>query len=146
MLTIEESTTIDAPRKEVWNHLVNPESMPVWMTGLIDFDPDWDSEPARGNQARAAVKIAGRRVRVTIEVTEVTPGEVFAIRVAEGPFPYDQRYELEDSNGGTRLIEHGQTPGFKGFFGKLTDPLVMRMLTSDARNQHANLKLLVEER
>jgi uncharacterized protein YndB with AHSA1/START domain len=146
MLTYEEVTTIDAPPKEVWRHLVNPDTMLVWMTGLVEIDADWSTEPAVGDHARGRLKIAGYQVRLTMEVTEAVPGESFAVRVAEGPFPYEAHYELQQRDGGTRLVEHGQTQGFKGFFGSLTDPLVIRILSSDARNEHRNLKLLLEER
>jgi uncharacterized protein YndB with AHSA1/START domain len=145
MHTYEESVVIDAPRKEVWAHLVNPDSMLIWFTGLIELDADWGTEPSTGDRARAVGKILGRKLEVTLEVTEASLAESFEIKIVEGPFPVEARYTLEDSNGGTRLIEHGQSPGFQGFFGKLTDPFVIRALRNDARNEQANLKLLVEE-
>jgi hypothetical protein len=146
MLIVDESVVINRPRKEVCAYVLDPANMTLWQTNTTEYDTDWDEQPAVGDQIRAEAKVAGRRIGWTARVTAASHAEVWAFESEEAPFGFAFNWSFEDTDAGTRLSVHGESPGFGGFFGKLTDPLVMRMLTSDARNQHANLKLLVEER
>jgi hypothetical protein len=145
MLTVDESIIIDRPRKEVWDYAVDPTSQTVWQTNVISYDADWDDQPSAENRARAEGKIAGRRLEVVIKVTEAVPGEVFAFESLQAPFDFAFRWSLADADGGTRFDVHAETPGFSGAFGRLTDPLVLRLFSRDVRSNLENLKTVLEE-
>ncbi len=145
MLSIEESIVIDRPRKEVWDRSTDPASRTLWMTNMLEYEAERDGRPEPGDRARGVVKLAGRRIEGVDEVTEATPGEVYAYKGVDGPFDYAFAWRFEDTDDdGTRLTIHGESPGLGGVFGKLGDPLVVRMFSRDTRGNLENLKALIE--
>lgn len=145
MLSMEESIVIDGPRKEVWEQATDPASRPLWMTNVLEYEADREGRPEPGDRARVVSKVAGRRIESVDQVTEATPGESYAFEGVEGPFDYAFTWRFEDTDGGgTRLTIRGETPGLGGVFGKLGDPLVVRMFSRDVRGNLENLKTLIE--
>jgi uncharacterized protein YndB with AHSA1/START domain len=144
MLTTEHSVIIDRPRKEVWDYTTDPANQPEWLPNVIEHEAGRAGQPEVGDRARNVGKVAGRRFTSTQEVTDVVPGETFAFKGVEGPFPYAFRWSFEDVGGGTRFTVRGETPGFGGLFGKLTDRLVLRIFERDMRANLDNLKLILE--
>jgi uncharacterized protein YndB with AHSA1/START domain len=145
MLSTEHSTIINRPRKEVWDYATDPANQPVWLTNVIEQHASRAGQPEVGDRARNVGKVAGRRVTSTQEVTRVLPGEAIAFKSIEGPFTYGFAWSFEDADDGTRFTIRGETPGFGGFFGKLTDPLVLRLFDRDMRASLENLKTILEE-
>jgi hypothetical protein len=79
-----------------------------------------------------------------IGTVEVVPGEVMTLETLDAPFPMLARYRLQPTGDVTRLTVRFETPGFGGFSGKLTDPIVAKMIDRDARSSLANLKTILE--
>lgn len=145
MLTTEHSTIIDRPRKEVWDYATDPANKAVWMNNVLEQHASRAGQPEVGDRARVVSKVAGRRFTATQEVTRVLPGEAIAFESVEGPVTYTFAWSFEDVDRGTRFTIRGESPGFGGFFGKLSDPLVLRLFERDMRASLENLKTILEE-
>ena len=145
MLTVDESITITRPRDAVWRYVSDPDNFAVWMNSIIAFTPQGDWGPEVGDRAGQVMKIAGRQVESTKEVTEVVPKEQFSFKTADGPVDEIVSFRLEDDGQGTRLTIHGETPGLGGIFGRLSEPLVTHMFARDLQASLDNLKTLLEE-
>lgn len=145
MLSMQESIVIDRPRRQVWDYATDPTSRTLWMTNVIEYVAERDGQPEPGDRARVVTKLAGRRIESADRITEATPGESYAFESVEGPFDYAFTFRFEDADeGGTRLTIRGESPGFGGVFGKLGDPLVVRLFSRDVRGNLENLKTLIE--
>lgn len=145
MLTIDKSVAIAKSRKEVWDYITNPDNMTLWNGNFDEYDADWDDEPKAGDSFRLVQRVAGRRIEMAGEVSEVTPAEVWANEITEAPFPASNRITLEDVQDGTKVSFHAETPGLGGFFGKLTEPVVAKMFGRQVQSNLDNLKTLLEE-
>ncbi len=145
MLSMQESIVISRPRKEVWDYATDPASRTLWMTNVLEYEAERDGQPEPDDRARVVSKLAGRRIESAEKITEAIPGESYAFKSVEGPFDYAFTFRFEDADdGGTRLTIRGESPGLGGVFGKLSDPLVVRLFSRDVRGNLENLKTLIE--
>ena len=111
---------------------------------LIEFEQVTEGPLGKGTQNRGSVKVAGKRVDFVSEVVEFDEGRRWVSRSTESPIPFELDVAYEDADGGTRISWHQESPGFGGFFGKLTDPVVNRMYAKDVRSNLEKLKELLE--
>ncbi len=98
---------------------------------------------AVGSQIAFVAKFLGRRLSYTYEVTELVPGERFAMSTAEGPFPMETTYTWEDApSGATRMTlrNRGEPSGFP----RLAAPLMARAIGRANRRDLRRLKALLE--
>lgn len=146
MPTVENDIVIERPQAAVWRFLIDPSNASVWQSSIVEFDGEMSGEgtPRVGDQGRGVVKIAGRNIETRTETVEVVPHEKMALQTLDAPFPMLARYDLQATGDVTRLTVRFETPGFGGFFGKLTDPIVAKMIDRDARSSLANLKTILE--
>jgi uncharacterized protein YndB with AHSA1/START domain len=145
MAVMEESIVINRPRREVFEFIVTPENMFLWISKLIEYERLTEGPLRKGSLTRARLKIVGRTVETTVETYEFEEAERWTSRSIESPIEVEVGTRLEDANGGTRVTFHqeiGEIPG--GFFGKLAEPLVVRMIQKDMRVSTEKLKELVE--
>jgi uncharacterized protein YndB with AHSA1/START domain len=146
MIVIEESITINRPRQEVWEYVTDPANEPVWQSGVIEFEANYKpGNPEVGDTFRESEKFLGRHLEMTGKVTQVEPGKRFGAEIVEGPFPGEYYIDLDDVDGGTGVNLHAEIPGFRGFFGKITDPVVAKILIGEIRSDLETLKTLLEE-
>lgn len=145
MPRVEESIVIARTPKEVWDYVTDPAHDAVWMSNVVEYEADWEQEPQVGDGTRRVARVAGRRCEMTCAVTEVVPGEMFAWKSVEAPFPFENAFRVEETEEGTRLTFYGKTEGMRGFFGKLADPIVARMFSRDMRSNLENLKTILEK-
>ena len=116
----------------------------MYSSNLIEFEQVTDGPVGKGTRNRGSVKVAGKRIDFTTEVVEFDEGGRVASRSVESPIPFELDVTYEDADGGTRVSWHQESPGFGGFFGKLTDSLVTRMSAKDVRSNLETLKELLE--
>ena len=144
MPVVDDSIIINRARSEVFAFAIDPENIPLYSSNLIEFEQVTDGPVGKGTRNRGSVKVAGKRIDFTTEVVEFDEGGRVASRSVESPIPFELDVTYEDADGGTRVSWHQESPGFGGFFGKLTDSLVNRMYAKDVRSNLENLKELLE--
>jgi uncharacterized protein YndB with AHSA1/START domain len=144
MHAVEESVVISRSREEVWAYVVDPANFTSWVRTAIEYEADHGGDPKLGDHDRLVGKIAGRRIEVTREVTEVVPGKKLAVKTVRAPFPSSSVFRFEDAESGTLVTFRGETSGLGGFFGKLGDPVVVKVFARDVRTNLATLKAILE--
>ncbi len=145
MPVVHESITIDRSKQEIWPYLVEPDKLLLWQSGVVELVAEWEGDPQPGDRASGAIRIAGRRVHFQTEYTAVDPPERVEFKSLRSPFPFVVWVALEDADGGTQVTYHGEAESFRGFFGRLADPIVEKLYGRDVRGNLQNLKVLVEE-
>ncbi len=145
MPTIDVSIDIDQPRERVFDAIVDPDSQPLWQSGLLEYEALYEGAPQKGGRTRGVTKAAGRKIEWVGEFTEVDRPSRVAGRTVESPFPFEFSYTLTEADGATHVAYHGESGSLGGFFGKLGDPIVAKMYERDMKANLANLKAIIEE-
>jgi uncharacterized protein YndB with AHSA1/START domain len=140
---IEHTLTIDRPVEEVWDFLMDARNDPVWMAHVVEVGRGADLPVEPGLEVDETIKFLGKRLPITMTVTEHDPPRRSAIEVA-GVVPGRGSYELEPVDGGTRLTATLDTDAH-GFF-KLAEPVFARMARRDFAGNFETLKDLLEAR
>ena len=142
MATIDHRLTIRARPAVVFEYLTDPEKATVWPSSLLEARLEPDEPMRQGTRIIEVRKLLGRRLESVVEVTELERERHFAGRLSSGPVPFEFRYTLEESNGGTRLNFHME--GEPGGFFRLAEPLVVRRIKQQQESDFATLKELAE--
>lgn len=145
MAVMEESLVINRPRRDVFDFIVTPENMFLWISNLIEYARLTEGPLRKDSLTRAKLKVVGKTVEVTVETYEFEEAERWTSRTIEAPIDVEVGTRLEDADGGTRVTFRqriGEIPG--GFFGRLAEPLVVRMIRKDMRVSLEKLKVLLE--
>ncbi len=145
MPTVEESVVINRPKAEVFAYMQDPTKTTRYNSNLVEFDKISDGPVGKGTQYRGVAKVAGRKIAWTSEVTEWEENRHWHIRSMESPVSFEIDITLKDLEGSTHLTIHQEGASFfKGFLGKLADPVVTAIYARDVRRNGAKLKELLE--
>lgn len=137
---------VDAPVEEVFAYLSDPTKELEWVSSAREREIV-EGEGDKGTRFRAVDQFLGKRIEFLYEVTKHDSPDRYAFRTVEGPFPGEIDVILSPEGGGTTLTYAAKAEaGFKGLFGKLTDPIVTRIFERDTSADLAKLKALVEAR
>ena len=139
---VTSAIVIDRPRSEVAAFATDPARAREWFSDVRDVR--WNRQPvAVGSRLAFVAAFLGRESDYIYEVTELVPGERFAMSRAEGPFPMETVYSWEDTGaGGTRmtLLSSGQPRGLS----LLLAPLLRSAMRRSGRKDLARLKAILE--
>ena len=144
-MTIESAVDLDAPPEAVYRLVMDPRRLGDWVSVHEELLESPDGELKRGSKLTQCLKVAGRRFRVSWEVTEDDcPRRV----VWEGHGPVRTRarvvYDFDARDGGTRFayLNEYQVPG--GPAGRLAGRAVARVAKREMKRSLDRLKELVE--
>ena len=143
MIDFTIETDINRPVAEVFAYVTDPAKLATWQTNTVSAVAE-DGAPVHvGTRLREVHRgPGGRQLSSLVEVSELVPDRLFALRTIEGPLPVDARISVEPSEGGTRLRFNVK--------GEPTGPLrflqpVMRMALKRQFREHcAALKRVME--
>jgi uncharacterized protein YndB with AHSA1/START domain len=112
-LTVE----IARPPEEVFAYLVDVSNLPSWQSGVHSAEIEGGGEARPGARIVESRHMLGRELRTTLEIEEIEPPHLFALRALNSPVPFSVRHELVPSETGTRLRvlgegDAGMLPGF----------------------------------
>ena len=144
MPVIEESVVIDRGRSEVFAFSTDPVNVPLFNSNMVSFEQLTEGPVGKGTRNHGVVRVVGRTIEWTTEVTEFEQDRRVISRSVESPVGFGLDIKYEDANGGTKVTWHQDSETYGGFFGKLADPLVTRMYAKDVRSNLEKLKELVE--
>jgi uncharacterized membrane protein len=144
MPVVEESIVIDRGRSEVFAFANDPANVPLYSSNLISFEQLTEGPVAEGTRNHGMVRVVGRTIEWTTEVTEFEQDRHFRSQSVESPVDFILDIKYEDVDGGTKVTWRQESETYGGFFGKLADPLVSRMYSKDVRSNLEKLKELVE--
>jgi len=140
---VQTEIAIRRDRSEVAAHACDPDNATSWYENIKSVQ--WRSaKPAVvGSRISFVAEFLGRRIAYTYEVQAMTPGELFVMSTAEGPFPMETTYTWQDTaDGATRMTlrNRGEPTGF----AKVAAPLMARALLRANRKDLLRLKAVLE--
>lgn len=138
----EESVYIDRSPEDVWAFVSEPANLPIWNAAVVSAEAD--SEVQVGTRVSGQIKFLGKKFDYVNEMTELDAPKVMGYKSVEAPFPFVGRDTLEAEGQGTRFTATMESEGAGGFFGKLGDPITMKMYGRQVRSDLENLKEILE--
>ena len=145
MPIVEESVVINKPRNEVFDFMTVTENVPLWSSNVVEFERLSGEEQTVGGVARGAVKVAGRCLDFTQTILEVEPGTRMRSESTDAKIPFRMELRFADAEAGTKVTMWQETDPFGGFFGKLGEPVVVKLYARDVRGNLEKAKLLLED-
>jgi uncharacterized protein YndB with AHSA1/START domain len=125
-MRVENSATIDQSIDLVFEYVSTPENDPTWVPASLRHEMLSPPPMRVGSITEEDVRLLGRRIRYTWEITQYEPPTVFALRSISGPIPATIRALLERLDGGrTRVILVGEVQ-LRGVYKPME--LVMRWM------------------
>jgi uncharacterized membrane protein len=141
---VEESVVINKPRQEVFDFMTVTGNVPLWASNVVEFERLSGEEQTVGGVAKGAVKVAGRRLDFTQTILEVEPGSRMKSESTDAKIPFRMELRFADDGAGTKVTLWQDTDSFGGFFGKLGEPVVVKLYSRDVRGNLENAKTLLE--
>jgi uncharacterized protein YndB with AHSA1/START domain len=144
MMRAEESIIVERPIDHVFAYFTDPATIPEWQSSALEIRLEGEGPMRAGSRVVEKRKFLGRTMESTMEVVEHEPPRRFTIKVSSGPVPFHVTNDLSETESGTliRSVIEGE-PG--GFF-RLAEPLVLRAVQREFRNNLATLKDVLESR
>ncbi len=137
-ISLTISVTINRPRDEVAEFVMDPRNDPDWLSGIVSAKA-LDELPLKvGSKVERMAKFLGRPMDYVTEVVEYDPPRTLVMRTVKSPFPMKVRYEFEEKEGATlvRNVVEGEPGGFYGIAG----PLLARSVKSSIKKDLNALK------
>ncbi len=140
----EVSAGIEGPIERVWEFVDKPENELLWQASASEREVLTEGPIEKGTRIKQTERFLGRRIESEWEIIEHYPYHR-ADRTLTGPVPMESSWRLEPTEMGTLFTMELEAPeGFGGFFGKLAEPLVVKIARRDFESNLAKLKDLIE--
>jgi uncharacterized membrane protein len=145
MPKIEESIEIARPCAEVFDYATDVDNFTLYQSNVVEYAQETPGERDKGARDRGTVRVAGKRITFTQEVTEFDPPRRAVMRSLEAPMSWELEMRFEELGPSrTKVTIHQDTKEMGGFFGKLGDAMAVKLYERDVRSNLENLKLLME--
>ncbi len=147
MPTFERSIEIAASPETVWNIGADPTLIPKVFPDVISVSAEPPGMAQVGQKVTVTAKIAGRRVEVTTETTEVVPNKKLVIKQVPGGLmkTFVSTYTFEPTKKGTRATSKAEYEASAGYLGKFLSVLVVnRTVKKNLEASMKNVKELAE--
>jgi uncharacterized membrane protein len=144
MSVVEESIIIAKPRGEVFAFAADSTHYLDWVTTVIQLEATPPGPFRADTTVKGVMRVAGRNLEWTAKMAEFQEGVVFGLQSVEAAMPFHYAYRFEDVAEGTRVTFRNEIPPVGGLFGKLTEPVVVRVYSHGVKANLANLKALLE--
>lgn len=141
-MKVQTTITIEHPKAEVLAYVTRVENATQWAGSILEAVKTSDGPVGMGSTCKMVSQAMGNRFTHEFEVTEFQPGERYAIRSTDGPFPLSMSYTVEDTPDGTRLhvVSEAALSGLMAMAG----PAIQTMAQKQIEDDHARLKRLLE--
>jgi carbon monoxide dehydrogenase subunit G len=139
----EHNVVIDRPINEVFAFITDPNNDSLWQAWTLETEQISEGPVDVGTTLRSTAKMLGRRIEVTMEVTENDPPHRQCVRITSGPIPAFGCYQLEPADGGSTRFTQTFEGEVGGFF-RLAEPVVGRVIGRQTDADIATLKDLLE--
>ncbi len=143
MLKVEISCEIRRPVEEVFAYATDPAKTPEWKTSVLESRAEPVGPMRVGTQIHTVMRLLGRRIEGTAEVTELVPNRKL-VQKTKFPFPVEVTCLAEPTSAGTKVTATAVAePG--GFF-KLAESLLVRIAKTQGHAELQTMKRLLEAR
>ena len=142
MTKLQHTITIDRPLDDVWDYVIDARNDPVWMSQVVEVGRGADQPIEVGLEIDEVVSFLGKRLPVTMRVTEHEPRRHSAIELTRAAVPGRGSYDFAPAGGGTSFTMTLETDAH-GFF-RLAEPVFARIARRDIVTSCERLKDLLE--
>ena len=143
MVNVEIPVNIDRPVEEVFAYLSDVARIPEW-NHMVDEVVPSESPLRVGSTTRLKMRLLGRRIEATQEVTELEINRRVVIKTG-APISVTDTWTFESLGENRSRLTYGSVGETKGFF-KLADPIVGRIVKKQLTAQLEPFKELLEAR
>jgi uncharacterized protein YndB with AHSA1/START domain len=143
MIDVTIETEIARPVAEVFAYVTDPAKLPTWQTNTVSVEQEGEGPLRVGTRLREVHRgPGGKELPSLVEVSELVPDRLFALRMVEGALPIHARISFEPTTAGTRMrfTAHGQPTGPM----RLAQPLLRRVLRRQFAAHCTTLKRVLE--
>ncbi len=145
MITLQETTEINRPAKEVYDYLVNVENAQKWQPAVIEVKRLTEGPIRVGIKFRGVAKMMGRRISTTCEITELKPNKQIAFKAtSDGPMEYQTIYTLEP-NGAANSSKDSWVISSEGSLA-LLEPFLKGEVKKESQQELTTMKKVIETR
>ncbi len=109
MPVIDESIVIDRGRSEVFAFATDPENGPLFNSNMVSFEQLFEGPVGMGTRNHGMVRVVGRTIEWTTEVTGFEQDRRLMSRSVESPVGFGLDIKYEDANGGTKVTWHQES-------------------------------------
>jgi uncharacterized protein YndB with AHSA1/START domain len=123
---IVSAIEVARPPGEVFAYVTDPARLPEWQDGVVSARMATDGPPRPGSRFTTTTRIGGAEQVSTLEITEISPPRVWAVRGLDGPVRVRATVTVDPLEGGagSRVT---LTLDFSGHGpGRMLVPLVVR--------------------
>ena len=146
MLEASASVLIKQPVETVWEYTTAPENIAAYLPGTVEITPLSDDPIAVGAQWKGKTSVLGRTVDWRGEFTRVDTYKDTEFQTIKAAFPFKTHSSLEETPEGVRMSYHVESAsGFGGVFGKMADPIVMRIYQRSLTASIESIPDLIDE-
>ncbi|RDH76063.1 ATPase [Mycolicibacterium moriokaense] len=134
---------VNAQRSTPWREDADSDNATAWYTNITTVRWETPKPAVPGSRFAFTARFLGRQLNYTYEVTDLVPGQRFAMRTAQGPFPMETLYSWADAPGGTTLMtlcNRGDPSGFS----RLVRPFLASAIKRVNRKDLERLKSILE--
>ena len=146
-MRINETVTIDAPPRVVWDYISDFSNYTDFVAGLTRWEPVGDQTRDCGARFKVLVRVGAADVGGVIEVVEWDEGRDIAFTSVTG---LDQRgrWRLRETHGGGTRVQFRWSYGVagSGISGMIAERIATPGLRRDLRQSLTNLQRIIEER
>jgi len=139
------SVFINRSQQDVFDFLSNAANFQRWMPLMQSAAWTSSGEPGVGTTGRGIMKMAGRELKLLLEVTQWGEPNRLGFKILNNPFPLEATeyvYRLEPEEGGTRLTLDGEIEMVR--FMRFAGGLMGKMYVKSNRNELNTAKQLLE--
>jgi uncharacterized protein YndB with AHSA1/START domain len=122
---------------DVFAAVADPNTHPQWQSQVIRVETSDPAPLSVGASVTDVVRMFGREMSMTFEVTQSDPPHAVSIRMTSGPIRPVNRMTFSSHNDGTLLKSETTVPGMMGF-------LMGRTVKSGQQRNFQKLKELLE--
>jgi uncharacterized protein YndB with AHSA1/START domain len=143
MIDVTIDTEIERPPAEVFAYATDPAKLATWQTNTISAEPQGHGPLQVGSRIREVHRApGGKELPSVVEVSELVPDRVFALRMVEGALPIHAHMTFDPTERGTlvRFRAYGQPTGAM----RLAQPLLRRTLRKQFAEHCATLKRVLD--
>lgn len=145
MIKFDAEVEVPHPPDRVWAYVGDLRREPEYSPMTVHAELETCEPIAIGTRFRQVGVLKGRQFVHHVEVTEYEPAHKVAYETRGARFPIMWSYTLHRTHGGTR-VHYGTRarPGDAGGLRKLVEPLLSRMIRSNAKQEIRRLVELLD--
>ncbi len=141
-IDVHAELNINSRPEDVAAFAMDPSNDTKWIGGIREARTLTEPPFAVGTRVERIASFLGKRIEYVLEVEELRPGTLIAMRSVKAPFPMHVTYEFDDVAGKTlaRIRVQGDPGGFYRLAGPFMAGAVRRNISGDLQR----LKRLTE--